>query len=679
MRESLKRNGVAGWLQTSLLISGVFLLNLWICHELFGIEYLSFMASIEGVFIGLGRHILAHWNDLTWFPLWTDGVPYQTAYPPLLPLLVALRAWAGGISAAHAFHWVTALLYCLGPVALFALVLRLSRSRWTAFAAGVIYSSVSMSAWLVPGIARDLGGAFFPRRLQALVFYGEAPHICSITFLTLALLCLDLAMTRRSAPYTFLAALAFAATALTNWLGAFATVLVVLPYTLAHLGPGGWKWRDFARLGFIGVAAYGLAMPLMPPSTIAVLALNARTTGGDYVQASRTLLTECVIVLAALGAIKAAVRRWTPALQFSILFAFLMSVVTLADDWWGIAILPMSARYHLEMEMALSMLAALVGLALLRDRPRWMGGLTFALLLLALIQPIRMDRRYARDFLLRTIDIQKTIEWKKAQWLNQHWGDDRVLIAGSTAFWLAAFSDTPQLWGVDQGTTDFTIRVAEYAIFNSGVTGVNNAANSVLWLKALGVQAVGVSGPASQEAYKNFQDPKVFEGVLDPIWREGDDVIYRVGAGHTSLARIIPTTAVVSREPIHGLDVDPIRPYVAALDDPALPRAAFHWTSMHSADIAANLQPNQLVSVQIAWAPGWHAIVNGRRVPVQRDAIGLMYIDPGLTGPCNMQVIYDGGTEKLVARGVSLVTALLLALVSVLGVMRREAPYRASA
>src|SRR6202050_4781653 len=241
MREPLNRKAVAGWLATAALMFAVFLLNLYICRELFGIEYLRIMGSIEGGFSGLARFAMAHWNDLTWFPLWADGVPYQTTYPPLLPLMVAFQAWVLHISPAHAYHWLTALFYCAGPVALFALTLRISGSRWAAFAAGVIYSSVSMSAWLVPVVAKHLGSPFFPRRLQALVVYGEGPHVSSMTFLTLALLCLDVAMTRRRAPYTLLAALAFAVTAVTNWLGAFAIPLMVVPYAVAPPGRGGWK------------------------------------------------------------------------------------------------------------------------------------------------------------------------------------------------------------------------------------------------------------------------------------------------------------------------------------------------------------------------------------------------------------------------------------------------------
>ena len=653
------------WVQTALLALALFLLNLYICRELFRIEYLPFMGSIEGAFIGISRYIQAHWSDLTWYPLLNDGTPFPTTYPPLLNLTVALVASLRGISTAHAYHWVTALAYCLGPVALFALVLRLTASRWAAFVAGLIYSSVSMSAWLVPDIARDLGSPFFPRRLQAMVFYGEGPHVSSMTLLTLALLCLDLAIAKRRAPYFLLAALAFAATATTNWLGAFAIVLIVVPYALAQLGPRGWTWRHFAWLALIGVAAYCLAMPLMPPSTIAVLQMNAKSTGGDYSSAYRSGLLWGSVILIALAAIKTAMRKLAPHLQFAVLFAFLMSLIALADAWKQVAIVPMAVRYHLEMEMALATVIAVVAHALLRDRPGWIRAVSLAALLLALIVPIRTDRKYARG-LLRSIDIQSTIEWKTANWLNHGWTGGRVLMPGSSAFWQGAFSDVPQLWGFDQAVTDYTIRVAEFAFYNTDPAFPQDGEDTVLWFKAFGVQAVGVAGPLSNVVWKPYRNTKKFEGLLQPIWRDGpDDVIYRVGAGPASLARVIPRNALVSKAPLHGLDVDPLRPYVAALDDLSLPRADFRWTTAHSAEISATLESNQLLSVQMAWHQGWHATANGKPTPVLRDAIGLMYIDPQIGGPSKIEMVYDGGTEMRAARVISLLTALLLVAASI--------------
>ena len=665
MRNEVQRLNRVGWLQTPVLALALFLLNLYICHELFAIEYLRFMESIEGAFIGISRYVMLHWNDLTWFPLWNDGIPFQTAYPPLLHVTVAFAAILSRTSAAHAYHWVTALFYCLGPLALFALTLRLTMSRWTAFVAGVIYSSVSMSAWLIPVVERDLGSPFYPRRLQALVYYGEGPHVSSITLLALALLCLDVAMRRWRASYVLLAALILAATALTNWLGAFAIVFAVVPYALAHIGPGGWKWRDLARLAFIGGASYALALPWMPPSTIAVLQMNAKTTAGNYSSTYSSAALWGPAILIALAALKWTMRRWAPSLQFAILFAFLMSLIALPDGWWHIAIVPQAVRYQLEMEMALALLVAVAAQALLGDRPKWMAATSIAVLVVALIYPIRRDRNYARNFLLLSGDVHDTIEWKTANWLNHNWDGERVLVPGSSAFWLSAFSDTPELWGVDQAVTDHTIRAAEYAMYSTDPAYPKDAEDTVLWLKALGVHAVGVSGPSSTEVYKPFHNPRKFAGLLDPLWQEDkDDVLYRVGPA-ASLSRIVPRFALVSRTPIHGLDVDPLRPYVAALDDPRMPRADFHWASEHSATIDTTLESNQVVSVQMAWHKGWHATANGKPAPVLRDAIGLMYMDPGVRGLCRIQMFYDGGIEMRLAKWICFLTFLVLIAASV--------------
>ena len=174
------------------------------------------------------------------------------------------------------------------------------------------------------------------------------------------------------------------------------------------------------------------------------------------------------------------------------------------------------------------------------------------------------------------------------------------------------------------------------------------------------MQAVQIGGPRSAEFYKPFRNPERFEGVLEPLWRDGDDVMYRVGQPHTSLARVVNRTDLVTRPPANGIDVEPLRGYVAALDNPEMPRADFRWTSGHSAHIVTDLRPDQVVSVQMAWHPGWHATVNGSGHPIKRDAIGLMAIEPAAAGPCTIDLSFDGGTEMRVARWLSALTALIL-------------------
>ena len=146
----------------------LFFLNLFFVRRLLTIEYLDEMGSIEGTFIAPARWAAANWGDLSWFPLWYGGIPFQQTYPPLVALMSALVSSLLGISAAHSYHVVTALFYCLGPVTLYWLALRLCGSRSWSFAAGLFYSLISTSSFLIPAVRNDAGGLWHARRLQAL-------------------------------------------------------------------------------------------------------------------------------------------------------------------------------------------------------------------------------------------------------------------------------------------------------------------------------------------------------------------------------------------------------------------------------------------------------------------------------------------------------------------------------
>lgn len=641
-------------LKTSLLALALFAANAYVCRGLFSMEYLRHMGSIEGAYIGLARYLRTHGTDMTWFPLWYGGVPYQNTYPPLLHWCVALVAWARGFTTAHAYHWTTAVLYCLGPVALFALVRALSGSRWAALTAGMLYTAVSPSAWIIADVVKDTGSAWHPRRLQALVEYGEGPHVAALTLLPLAILLLHLALTKRKAHYSFAAALGLAAVVLTNWLAGFALALGVVAYLLAKWGQG--RWRNYFYAALIGVAAYCLAMPWVPPSTIATTQFNAQTVGGDFRGLYRALPMWGAVALTGFAVLKLVARKLPLGLQFAILFTFPMSLLTLANTWFHLAIVPQPDRYHLEMEMALVMLAALAGYEIFKHAPRRAAITAMGILTMLLIQPLRLDRRYAR-WMIGGIDITQTSEWRTADWLNKNWSGERVMVPGSTQFWLTAFSDTPELGGgFEQGVINQQIRAANYGL--TWGKGGQWPQWNVLWLKALGAQGIGVTGPGSTEVYRDFRDPGKFDGVLDVLWRDRGDVFYRVGKPHRSLARVIPRDSLVPRPPDSAADVEPIRAYVAALDDPSMPDAPFTWTSAHSARIVTNLEPGQIISWQESYHKGWHASVNGHAIPLTRDALGWMTIDPQTTGPVSIDLFYDGGLEMRLAHWLSFGTLI---------------------
>ena len=659
-----KRFRTAGGLAGALAL---FAINWFIAGKLASIEYLDAMQSIEGAYIAISRYAMQNWGGLSWFPLWYNGIPFQNSYPPLLHLVVAGYAWLMGWTPALSYHAVNAVLYCLAPVALFWLGTRWSGSRVCGSGAGLLYSLISPSAFLISNVAVDLGGPLQIRRLHTLVFYGDAPFAASLALVPVALALLDLALERRS-PLLYLAAAAsMASVVLTNWLGGSTLALAVVAYVLGRGEPR----RTWPAVAGIGVLAYALASPWLPPSTIATIRFNAQTIGGDYHMGWR----QAEYGLAAAGVILGLhllfrKLRTPPGLRAGFYFVFLTGFITLGAEWGGRYLVPQPHRYHIAMDLAICLTAGLLLRPLRRlvaARGRWVAVGVVSVVVLA--QAFHL-RAFAQN-LIRPIDIRGTTEYVMSQWFDAHMHGGRVMAPGSTSFFMNIFTDTPQLGGgFEPGVTNWENRVALYTLYTDQNAGDRAGEISVLWLKAFGVRAVAVGGPASGEHYRPFQHPRKFEGLLAGVWRRGDDYIYSVPARSDSLAHVVGADDLVSTPPIHGLDVAGLRRYVAALENPDLPLAPMNWTSRHSARIVAGgLRKDQRISVQVTYHPGWRATVGGARRPVGQDGIGLMAIDPQCEGQCTVDLSYDGGSEMQFARA-----ACLAALLGCLGwaVVRRR-------
>ncbi len=649
-------------LKTISLAAALFLINAYVVRELFTTEYTMQMGSIEAAFISIARYVTENWRDLTWFPLWYGGIPYQNSYSPLLHLTVAATAKLSGASPALAYHAVTAAMYCLGPVTLFWLAWKLSRSRTYSFAAALLYSLFSPSALLASVIRHDLGGVFNPRRLQALIQYGEGPHTTSMTLLPVAILCLHNALEKRRPVHYLLAALSMVAVVLTNWLGGFALAAAVLAYLLARAPRSNWK--TWATAAGIGIYAYVIASPWIPPSTIAAVRANAQYVGGDF-RMTVEHLKYAGLVLVALVGVEYALARWKPPelLRFALVFLFFTAALTLTWAWAGIALMPQPERYHLEMEMALALVVAFAFKPLLES----MGGnrrafLAAGFLLFAFFQ-VKTYRGYAK-YHARPIDIRTTLEYKAAQWFDRNMQGRRVYAPAAVSFWMNAFTDTPQYGGgFDQGMTNRNEAAVAYQVY-TGEGADKEGEVAAAWLRAFGVHAVMTGGPKSASAYKPFRNARKFEGLFKEVWREGDDAIYEIPARSRSLAHVVRTGDLPSRKPAGGLDIEPLAPYLAALENPALPLADFRWRNRHEAEVSAGFGKGDLLSVQISHHPGWRATVAGQPRRAYSDNLGQLVIEPGCTGPCTVNLSYDGGLEMLVARLLSwaaLIAGLALA------------------
>jgi hypothetical protein len=612
--------------------------NVYIARALFFTEFTQKMGSNEGTYMAIARGWLGHPGDMLWWPYWDGGMPVQNTYLPMPGFAAAVLAKAFSLSPARALHALGGLGYCLGPVTLFWFVWRISGSAGASFTAALAYSLISPSL-LFSAIRNDAGGALEPRRLQVLVHYGEVPHIVSLAILPVAVLLLYRAVTGKGSRIA--AGVAAAAVVLTNAFGAVTMGLAIICLLLAIDGPG--VWRRWATATGIGVFAYLWISPAVPPWMLAVIRRNSPTVDGDF---RPTTASEICTVVAAviLLAAAAALRRtkWPVVLRMSTLLTIALGAVVYLGVVYRIPLMPQPHRYHIGLEMAVILTAVFWLREAMPEK-----ALRFAVCALALAAAFQIVhyRRYAKE-LIQPIDITQRIEYKTAMWMREHFPKERVMVAGSSYLWFNVFTDTPQMSGGHNPSTPNPIQsMGIYVLYTGQNAGNADGEISVKWLKLFGAQAITVPGPASQEIYHSIANPRKFEGLLPVLWHEGDDTIYGVPQRTSSLVHVIPAAAVVRRPPIHGLDTAAFEPYLAAMEDPALPLPKVVWTTRHSAVIRAALRQGQVIAVQMNHHSGWRARVNGEDRPVYADAAGLTIVEPQCTGECEIALEFTGGLQ----------------------------------
>ncbi len=645
--------------------AALFVLNALVCRELFTIEYTKFLGSIEAAYIGISRYAIEHPFEWGWFPLWYTGVPYENTYPPLLHLIVAAVAWLGGISPALAHHAVTATFYAAGPVTLFAMLLALSRRLYPSLLAALVYSLVSPAPVLVSGLRNWAGPGYEPARLQALLEFGDGPHIAAVTLLPLAVWALHRALERPRPGRTFLAATALASVVLTNWLGAFSLAIMAVSYLLARSNEQGWG-RLVLRSASIAAIAYGLALPGIPPSNIADIRHNAQYTIGYFPMTARHLAYGAIIIVIA-GVMWRFFRRWetTRVIVFGCYLTLFFSALVLTDDLWGLKLMPQPHRYHHELEMAVCLLGVFVLARLTNRLPgRWEAFVATASAVLLTVVQYGNYREKAR-IILRPIDMAETFDYEASVWLGEHLPDDRVFLSGSVQFWLNAFADTPQVGGgFGQGIVNRTIPALHFGVpFTEG-----DGERTAMWLRLYGAQAVAVSGPGGRDRYHEvWRDSNKFDGVLPEIWRQGEDVIYRVPQRSRSIAHVILPEHVPHRSPVNNLDTLPVEPLARALEDPALPTASLEWINPSNIAIDAELEVDHLLFIQVAHHAGWRAFVDEQPLRIRKDALGFMIVEPRCEGPCRITLSFGAGHEMLLSRlicGLTIVGGLFWGVVS---------------
>ena len=645
----------------------IFAVNAYICKNLFALEFSQRMESIESSYMSIARWAASNWSDLTWFPLWFNGSPFHKVYQPGFHLTVAGLSTIIGWTPQHAYHFLTAVTYCAGALTLFWLCYAASEDRVQALTAALLYSLISPTCFLVPLIRADAGGWLSPRRYQILVHYGEGPHISVVALIPVVILALHGAVSLRKRACIVLAPFALAAVALTNWPGSMGLGMAVAAYCLSQIES--FRPLDWLALSGIGIAAYLIASPWLPPSVIAGVLRNADQS--DRVSVGASLLWPIVILVVSIAALLIAFRwastdRWV---RFFAFFTLITGAMSMGREWFGWRLLPQPNRFQVEFEMAFAATLAYLAIWLVRTLPKRVQIVAAAAFLLLGAVQVRNYAHYAHRQ-THAIDITSTIEYQMSKWFEANLPGERVFAPGNVALWMNMFTDVPQVAGCcDQGVPDFEYRVAVYTVYTGENAGARDAEISLLWLRAYGANAIGVTGPNSTEIFRPFRNWKKFDGVLPELWRQGDNVVYQVPHKSGDPIRVIPRAAVTSRAPIHGLDVEPMQEFVRALEDPAMPPATFRWISRHEAAIDAQTNAGQVIYLQISHDAGLKVIADdGAVLPLMRDPLGMSYVEPVQRGPIHLRLVYDGGSEVMLTR---VFLGLGLVLIAVLAFMPR--------
>jgi hypothetical protein len=636
----INRRTLSAPLCALLLFAG----NAYLCHDLFHAEFTNHMESIEGSYMSISRWAMNHWNDLSWFPVWFDGMPFHQVYQPGFHFAVASIGTLFGWTTQHAYHFFTAMEYCLGPVTLFLLCYFATRRLGYSVATGVIYSLLSASSLVSPAIRHDTSNLVLARRFLVLVHYGEGPHTTALMMLPLALLAVHYAATERRRWAILIAPVALAALALTNWPGTTGFCLAMTAYLVSRLGAT--PTVHWPTLFGVAVLAYMIACPWIPPSIIYLARRNAAQSDAFTFGAPKVLgllgLLAAVLFLHLL-------LRWgkinEPWLEFFLGFSLITGVIAIGHVWFGWHILPQPGRFHLEFEMPCAAILGWLGNWVYERSARAVRIGIVIILIVACFYAGKQFRRYARGQ-TTAIDVTTTIEYQMARWFDEHMEHRRVFAPGNVSLWMGMFTETPEMAGCcDQGIPVQQHRIADYTIYTDMNDGPNGPDMSLLWLKAYGVDAIGISGPNSTECFKPFLHPYRFEGVLPVLWRDGDNAVYSVGRRSQSLAHVVVRDDIVAQLPENRLAPQPLLKYVNAIEAENSPWASFRWLSLHQARIRADVPPGRIVSLQISYDPGWRVTVAGKTRQTSPDGLGLMIIDPRCTGDCTIDLDWDGGAE----------------------------------
>ena len=540
---------------------------------------------------------------------------------------------------------------------MFLMARELTRRAGWSFVACVAYCLFAPSQWLAPDQELALSHLRDARRILLTFVWDDVPHELALALVCIAVLFLVRGLRSGKTGSFVWAGIAIAFALLANAFGATA-MLIVLLCLLATWNTGSLR-KNAAAVTLCALVAYLAMCPFLPPSLLTVIGRNA--TDPFITSWGWTSLLALLAVAGGGVMLWFLSRRWQSwYLRFFLVLAWVYSSIPLLAQR-KLAFLPQPERYKVELEMWLVLLAAFAAAHLADRAPKAVRVIAAVLLLLPSAAQVRSHRQFARA-MIRSSDVRETFEYQVADWLQANLPEARAFAPGTVGQWMNAFTSQQQFGGGSFPTApSLQIQLPVVGLTYLGTPG-DVASLATVWLTAYGVDALVVPGRNSPEYWKPlFFTPEAFEGTLPLLWRERDTSIYSVPRRQASLAHVISESAVIKDPPRDFFDLTQIRTYVSAIES-AHTAAEWRWIDSNHGRIQMSLAPGEVISLQITYHPGWKAVAGGKAASITSDGLAQMVIHADCSGPCEVDLSYDGGWEAKLTRLLSVITILGVAL-----------------
>jgi hypothetical protein len=621
-------------------------------------KYTDQWPSIESTFISDARFLAAHLPHPQWQPLWYTGTRFDYIYPPALRYGTALLSRIFGWWTVKAYHFYTIFFYCVGIPGVYLLVRAGGRSRAAAWLCALATGLMSPTFLFLKNMRLDAGPWRVPVRFGVLIRYGEGPHITALCLLPMALAFTWWAMEANRPRALALAGIFCAAVVSNNFYGATSLAMLFPLLVWSFFVTSGNRKMIFPALA-IPLLAYGLTAFWLSPSYLRITLHNMQYVSE---KGSSWSLFAAVVVVLAFGyasyelAHSRPERTWALFVVGSVIF---FGVNVAGNHFLNFRVIGEPGRLIPELDLVIILGAALLLEWMWLRRGPWLK-IVVAVVVIVAFATTRHYIRHGRQVIQTWPDYQSRVEYRVTDWLWKNMPDARVLPSGTVRFWFDAWHDLNEMsGGSEQGLLNAIVPNA-----NAEIEVGSNPEPAFLWLKAMGVDAIYVAGPKSEEPYKDGLNHERFF-TLPVLFDDGKgNTIYNCQRRYAQRARVVETAKLAATlTPSRNDDVDRLRPYVGVIENGPDSPVIIDRPSTDAMQLHAKFDAGQSLLVQETWDPNWQASVDGHRLPIRKDVMGFMVVDPP-PGDRTVRLEFPMPLENRVGWGLTGLTLIALAILS---------------